>query len=56
MIEMDFTERKQKTRDYFRDAIIPNNTEGIRTDIAEMINADVNYCWDVVNGNEEMFQ
>ena len=44
-------------RDYFRDAIIPSNTDGIRPDIAELINADVNKYRDHMirqyNGNQE---
>ena len=31
-----------KVKDYFKEAIIPNDTEGIRPDIAELINADIN--------------
>ena len=29
-------------RDYFKEAIIPKDTDGIRPDIAELINIDMN--------------
>ena len=29
-------------RDYFKEAIIPKDVEGIRPDIVELINVDVN--------------
>ena len=29
-------------KDYFREAIIPSDIEGIRSDIVELINTDIN--------------
>lgn len=44
-------------KDYFRETIIPNDIEGIRLDIVELINTDINnyrkYIIKQYNGNEQ---
>lgn len=44
-------------RDYFKEAIIPKDTEGIRLDIVELINTDINnyreYMIKQYNGDEK---
>ena len=44
-------------KDYFRETIIPSDIEGIRSDIVELINTDINnyrkYIIKQYNGNEQ---
>lgn len=44
-------------KDYFKESIIPDGTEGIRPDIAELINTDINHYREYMikqyNGNEQ---